>query len=286
MRQLTISKSITARNEISLDKYLAEISRHSLISVEEETLLARKIREGDNDALCMLVKANLRFVVSVAKQYQHLGLSLPDLVNEGNLGLMKAAGRFDETRGFKFISYAVWWIRQSIIQAIAEQSRLIRLPMNKIGILNKIKKVSSILEQELERNASSEEIAIKLDLSNEEVNAAQEVSGYHVSFDTPFSDQDGTLIDLMYDPENPLPDNSLFASSLSIEIRRALAKLSEKEAEVIILFYGIGIPHAFTLNEIGERFELTAERVRQIKEKALFKLRGNRRNRQLQTYLG
>ena len=287
MRQLKIVKSITNRESASLDRYLVEIGKHELITSEEEVILAKKIREGDQNALERLTIANLRFVVSVAKQYQSQGLSLPDLINEGNLGLVKAAKRFDETRGFKFISYAVWWIRQSILQAIAEQSRVIRLPLNKIGTLNKIKKAKSLLEQELEREASDEEIAFMLDLSIEEVKTAISVSNRHVSTDSPFSgNQDLGLMDVIYDPENPMPDNLLMESSLGTEIKRALSTLTQRESEIIILFYGIGIKQCLTLEEIGEKYDLTRERVRQIKEKAIRRLRSASRSKILKSYLG
>lgn len=287
MRQLKITKSITNRDSASLDRYLGEIGRHELISSEEEVILAKKIREGDQSALERLTVANLRFVVSVAKQYQSQGLSLPDLINEGNLGLVKAAKRFDETRGFKFISYAVWWIRQSILQAIAEQSRVIRLPLNKIGSLNKIRKARVILEQQLEREASVEEIADVLQISQEEVKVAISVSNRHISTDSPFANnEDMGLMDVVYDPENPMPDNVLMTSSLSTEIKRALSTLTQRESDIVILFYGIGSSHGLTLEEIGEKYDLTRERVRQIKEKAIRRLRSASRSKILKTYLG
>jgi RNA polymerase primary sigma factor len=287
MRQLKITKSITNRESASLDKYLSEIGKHELITAEEETILAQKIRAGDEAALERLTVANLRFVVSVAKQYQNNGLTLPDLINEGNLGLIKAAKRFDETRGFKFISYAVWWIRQSIMQAVAEQSRVIRLPLNKIGSLNKIRKALVILEQKLEREASLEEIAEALEMSQEEVSVTLSVANKHVSADAAFaSNEDMSLMDVLFDPTNPQPDNVLMTASLSIEIKRALATLTERESEVISLFYGIGLKNGLTLEEIGEKYNLTRERVRQIKEKAIRRLRNASKNKILKTYLG
>ena len=288
MRQLTISKSITNRDSASLDRYLAEIARYSLITAEEEVILAQKIREGDQVALERLTIANLRFVVSVAKQYQNHGLSLADLINEGNVGLIKAAKRFDETRGFKFISYAVWWIRQSIIQAVAEQARVIRLPLNKIGSLNKIKKALVVLEQKLEREASTAEIAEALDIPEDEVKVSLSVAGKHVSTDAPFANsEDGMgLMDVLSNPDEPQPDNELMASSLSTEIKRALSTLTDRESDVITLFYGIGLSHGFTLEEIGEKYGLTRERVRQIKEKAIRRLKNVSRSKILKTYLG
>jgi RNA polymerase primary sigma factor len=287
MRQLKISKSITNRESNSVDKYLGEIGKHDLITAEEEVILAQKIRDGDQAALERLTTANLRFVVSVAKQYQNNGLSLGDLINEGNLGLIKAALRFDETRGFKFISYAVWWIRQSIMQAIAEQSRVIRLPLNKIGLLNKIKKAKSILDQKLEREASVEEIAELVEATEDEIRIALSSSTRTVSTDAPFSNnEDTTLTDVLFNPDNPQPDTDLMASSLSTEIKRALATLTDREKEVITLFYGIGLNHGFTLEEIGERYDLTRERVRQIKEKAIRRLKNASRSKILRTYLG
>ncbi len=287
MRQLKISKSITNRESASLDKYLADISRHELITAEEEAILAQKIRAGDQAALEKLTIANLRFVVSVAKQYQNHGLSLPDLINEGNLGLIKAARRFDETRGFKFISYAVWWIRQSIMQAVAEQSRVIRLPLNKIGSLNKIKKTLVILEQKLEREASVEEIAEALEMSEDEIRVTLSVSNRHVSTDASFANsEDISLLDVLYNPADPMPDNVLMSNSLSIEITRALATLTERESNIVTLFYGIGFKHALTLEEIGEKYNITRERVRQIKEKAIRRLRSASKSKILKTYLG
>ncbi|MBC7865443.1 MAG: RNA polymerase sigma factor RpoD/SigA [Bacteroidia bacterium] len=287
MRQLKINKSITNRESASLDKYLSDIGKHELISAEEEAVLAQKIREGDLAALERLTIANLRFVVSVAKQYQNQGLSLPDLINEGNMGLIKAAKRFDETRGFKFISYAVWWIRQCIMQAVAEQSRIIRLPLNKVGLLNKIKKASSALEQDLEREASIAEISTLLEVSEEEIRITLSVSNRHVSADATFSqNEDMTLMDLLHNPDEPAPDNKMIASSLHTEVKRALASLTPRESEIVTLFYGIGFNHAFTLEEIGRKYDLTRERVRQIKEKAIRRLRNVSRSKILRTYLG
>jgi len=287
MRQLKISKSITNRDSTSIDKYLADISKHEMVTAEEETVLAKKIRDGDEEALNRLVVANLRFVVSVAKQYQNQGLSLSDLINEGNVGLVKAAKRFDETRGFKFISYAVWWIRQCIIQAVAVNSRVIRLPLNKVGALNKIKKAGGLLEQRLEREASPAEIAEILEMSESEVKIAMSSTNRHLSTDSPFSSaEDMTLMDVLVDESSPQPDQLLMASSLSIEIKRALSGLSEKEAGVVILFYGIGLEHPYTLEEIAERYEITRERVRQIKDKAIRRLRVGSRSKVLKTYLG
>ena len=287
MRQLKITKSITNRESQSLEKYLQEIGREELISAEEEVILARKIRDGDQRALDRLTKANLRFVVSVAKQYQNQGLSLPDLINEGNLGLIKAAKRFDETRGFKFISYAVWWIRQSILQALAEQSRIVRLPLNQVGSLNKISKAYSKLEQEFEREPSVEELAAVLELPIEKVADTQRVSGKHVSMDAPFvQGEDNSLIDVLENTDSPRADNLLIAESLAKEIDRSLNTLTEREREVIKLFFGIGMNHGLTLEEIGAKFDLTRERVRQIKEKAIRRLRHKSRSRLLKAYLG
>lgn len=287
MRQLKITKSITNRESASLDKYLSDISRLDMISVEEESVLAQKIRAGDTDALNRLATANLRFVVSVAKQFQNHGLSLPDLINEGNLGLIKAAGRFDETRGFKFISYAVWWIRQSIMQAIAEQSRIVRLPLNKINALNKIRKTVMILEQSLEREASPLEIAEKLDMSEAEIRVTLSVSNRHVSTDAGFANtEEMSLMDVLFDPTNPQPDNVLMSESLNTEIGRALSTLTKKESDILELFYGIGNTTTFTLEEIGERYGITRERVRQIKEKAIRRLRSGSKSKMLKTYLG
>jgi RNA polymerase primary sigma factor len=287
MRQLKISKSITTRDSASLDKYLAEIGKHELITADEEITLTKKIRDGDEAALDKLVIANLRFVVSVAKQYQHQGLSLTDLINEGNLGLIKAAKRFDETRGFKFISYAVWWIRQAILQAVAEQSRVIRLPLNKIGALNKIKHAGALLEQDLERPVSANEIAEALGMSESEVTLTMIASNTHVSTDSNFSGKDDlTLLDVIYDPADERPDHGLIASSLMTEIGRVLETLTEREREIVTLFYGIGIGSSYSLSEIGEKFDLTRERVRQIKEKAIRKLKNTSRSKLLKNYLG
>lgn len=282
-----VSSGISTRESQSLDRYLQEIGKLSLITADEEVILARKIQAGDQRALEKLTKANLRFVVSVAKQYQNQGLSLGDLINEGNLGLIKAAKRFDETRGFKFISYAVWWIRQSILQALAEQSRVVRLPLNKLGELSKINKNLSKLEQEYEREPSAAEMAESLDMSVGEVANIMKISGRHVSVDAPFAQgEENSLLDVLENEEIPNPDNELMSDSLKIEIERALSKQSKREAEVIKLYFGIGQEHSLTLEEIGERFDLTRERVRQIKEKALRKLRHNNRNLALRAYLG
>ncbi|HKC69820.1 MAG TPA: RNA polymerase sigma factor RpoD/SigA [Bacteroidia bacterium] len=287
MRQLKITKSITNRESASLDKYLQEIGREELITAEEEVQLAKKIRDGDQNALEKLTRANLRFVVSVAKQYQNQGLSLPDLINEGNLGLIKAAKRFDETRGFKFISYAVWWIRQSILQALAEQSRIVRLPLNQVGSLNKINKAYSKLEQEFEREPSPEELAKILDLPEDKITDTMKVSGRHVSMDAPFQQgEEGSLVDVLINHDSPRADGQLMNESLSKEIDRALSTLTERERDVIKLFFGIGIPHGLTLEEIGAKFDLTRERVRQIKEKAVRRLRHSSRSKLLQQYLG
>ena len=287
MRQLKITKSITNRESASLDKYLQEIGREELITAEEEVQLAKKIRDGDQTALEKLTKANLRFVVSVSKQYQNQGLSLPDLINEGNLGLIKAAKRFDETRGFKFISYAVWWIRQSILQALAEQSRIVRLPLNQVGSLNKINKAYSKLEQEFEREPSPSELAHILDLPEDKIADTMKVSGRHVSMDAPFQQgEEGSLVDVLVNHDSPRADGQLMNESLSKEIDRALSTLTERERDVIKLFFGIGIPHGLTLEEIGAKFDLTRERVRQIKEKAVRRLRHSSRSKLLQQYLG
>ena len=287
MRQLKITKSITNRDAASLDKYLADISRLPLITSEEETILAQKIRAGDMDALEKLTLANLRFVVSVAKQYQNQGLSLPDLINEGNVGLIKAAKRFDETRGFKFISYGVWWIRQAIIQAVSEQSRVIRLPLNKIGALNKIKKAQSALEQKLERPASVGEIAEVLEMSEEEIGITMRASSWHISTDATLpGNEDQTIMELLSNPDAEKPDDVLMVSSLQFEVQRVLDTLTEREKNVIALFYGIGQTSSITLEEIGEKYDLTRERVRQIKEKAIRKLRLASKNKILKTYLG
>lgn len=287
MRQLKITKSITNRESASLDKYLQEIGREELITAEEEVHLAKKIKEGDQRALEKLTRANLRFVVSVAKQYQNQGLSLPDLINEGNLGLIKAAKRFDETRGFKFISYAVWWIRQSILQALAEQSRIVRLPLNQVGSLNKINKAYSKLEQEFEREPSAEELAEILDLPIDKVADTMKVSGRHVSMDAPFANgEESSLLDVLINHDSPKADSGLIMESLSKEIDRALSTLTERERDVVKLFFGIGMNHGLTLEEIGDKFDLTRERVRQIKEKAIRRLRHSSRSKLLQQYLG
>jgi len=286
MRQLKITKSITNRESASLDKYLQEIGKEELISVEEEVELAQRIKKGDRAALEKLTKANLRFVVSVAKQYQNQGLSLPDLINEGNLGLIKAAEKFDETRGFKFISYAVWWIRQSILQALAEQSRIVRLPLNQVGSLNKINKAFARFEQENERTPSPEELAEVLDLPKEKVADTLKVSGRHVSVDAPFVEgEDNSLLDVLTNMDSPIADKMLIDESLSKEIDRALTTLTERERDIIRYFFGIGCQE-MTLEEIGEKFGLTRERVRQIKEKAIRRLRHTSRSKLLKGYLG
>lgn len=286
MRQLKITKSITNRENASLDKYLQEIGREDLITVEEEVELAQRIRKGDQKALEKLTRANLRFVVSVAKQYQNQGLSLPDLIDEGNLGLIKAAEKFDETRGFKFISYAVWWIRQSILQALAEQSRIVRLPLNQIGSLNKIKKALAKFEQENEREPSPEELSDKLDIPIEKVADTMKISGRHTSIDAPFVEgEDNSLLDVLVNDDSPIADNTLMHESLRKEIDRALSTLTERESEIIKMFFGIGCQE-MTLEEIGDKFGLTRERVRQIKEKAIRKLRQSNKSRLLKGYLG
>ena len=286
MRQLKITKSITNRESASLDKYLQEIGKEDLITVEEEVELAQRIRKGDQKALEKLTRANLRFVVSVAKQYQNQGLSLPDLINEGNLGLIKAAEKFDETRGFKFISYAVWWIRQSILQALAEQSRIVRLPLNQVGSLNKINKAFSRFEQENERRPSPEELADSLDLPAEKVADTLRVSGRHISVDAPFVEgEDNSLLDVLVNDDSPIADRTLINESLSTEVERALSTLTERERDIIKLFFGIN-SQEMTLEEIGEKFGLTRERVRQIKEKAIRRLRHSSRSKLLKTYLG
>ena len=286
MRQLKITKSITNRESASLDKYLQEIGREDLISVEEEVELAGRIRNGDRAALEKLTKSNLRFVVSVAKQYQNQGLSLPDLINEGNLGLIKAAEKFDETRGFKFISYAVWWIRQSILQALAEQSRIVRLPLNQVGSMNKINKALQRFEQEHERRPSAEELAEALDMPVEKIAETLKMSGRHVSVDAPFVEgEDNSLIDVMVNEDSPNADRGLINESLSTEISRALATLTPREADILRKFFGIGMPEK-TLEEIGDELHLTRERVRQIKEKAIRKLNSGQRSHILQNYLG
>jgi len=287
MRQLKISKSITNRETASLDKYLQEIGREELITADEEVSLAQRIKAGDQLALEKLTKANLRFVVSVAKQYQNQGLSLPDLINEGNLGLIKAAQRFDETRGFKFISYAVWWIRQSILQALAEQSRIVRLPLNQVGSLNKIKKASSKLEQRYERTPSSDEIAEQLEVPEYKISKAMKISSRHVSMDAPLViGEETSMLDVFVSNDGPVTDSILMHESLSTEIERSLATLSKKERDVVNLFYGIGMAHGLTLEEIGIKFGLTRERVRQIKEKAIRRLKHNSRSKLLKAYLG
>jgi RNA polymerase primary sigma factor len=287
MRQLKIIKSITNRETASLDKYLQDIGKEELISADEEVLLAQRIRQGDQKALDKLCKANLRFVVSVAKQYQNQGLSLPDLINEGNLGLIKAAQRFDETRGFKFISYAVWWIRQSILQALAEQSRIVRLPLNQVGSLNKIKKESSRLEQKYERTPSSDEIADSLEIPGYKIDAALKISTRYISMDAPLSeDEDMKFIDVFIDEDTPVTDAGLMRESLAREIQRSLSTLTEKERDVVNLYYGIGMNHGLTLEEIGAKFDLTRERVRQIKEKAIRRLKHTSRSKLLKSYLG
>ncbi len=286
MRQLKISKSITNRESESLDKYLQEIGKEELVSVEEEVELAQRIRKGDQKALERLTKANLRFVVSVAKQYQNQGLSLADLINEGNLGLIKAAEKFDETRGFKFISYAVWWIRQSILQALAEQSRIVRLPLNQVGAAGKINRILSKFEQENERRPSVDEISEQLDLPREKVDEAMSVSGHHVSVDAPFVDGDeNSLLDVLINDDSPMADKELVDESLKREIRSALKHLNERERNIIEAFFGINQPE-LTLEEIGQKYGLTRERVRQIKEKAIRQLRDNSKNKILKTYLG
>jgi len=286
MRQLKITKSITNRESASLDKYLQEIGKEELISVEEEVELAQRIKRGDRVALEKLTKANLRFVVSVAKQYQNQGLSLPDLINEGNLGLIKAAEKFDETRGFKFISYAVWWIRQSILQALAEQSRIVRLPLNQVGSLNKINKAFAKFEQEFERTPSAEELAEVLELPKEKITDTLKVSGRHVSVDAPFIEgEDNSLLDVLTNSDSPIADKLLMDESLSKEIYRSLATLTERERDIIRYFFGIGCQE-MTLEEIGEQFGLTRERVRQIKEKAIRRLRQVSRSKLLKGYLG
>ncbi|MBK8053531.1 MAG: sigma-70 family RNA polymerase sigma factor [Saprospiraceae bacterium] len=288
MRQLKITKSITNRESQSLEKYLQEIGKVDLLTPEEEVDLAQKIKEGDQEALERLTKANLRFVVSVAKQYQNQGLSLSDLINEGNLGLIKAAQRFDETRGFKFISYAVWWIRQSILQALAEQSRIVRLPLNKVGSLNKINRAFSELEQEFEREPSPEELAELLEIPTEEVETTLGVAARHVSMDAPFIDgEDNSLLDVLENNSTPDTDSALeYKESLRREIERSLNTLTDRQADVIKLYFGIGIEHPMSLEDIGDKFGLTRERVRQIKDKAINKLRSVNRSKLLKNYLG
>ncbi len=288
MRQLKITKSITNRESQSLEKYLQEIGKVELITPEEEVKLATLIKQGDQKALDRLTKANLRFVVSVAKQYQNQGLSLPDLINEGNLGLIKAAQRFDETRGFKFISYAVWWIRQSILQALAEQSRIVRLPLNKVGLTNRIQKAYSALEQQFEREPSAEELAEVLEMDLEEVSATLGINARHVSMDTTLSEgEDNTLLDVLENPNAEKTDAELdHKESLKTEIDRSLKTLTERQKEVICYFFGIGVDHPMSLEDIGEKFNLTRERVRQIKDKAITKLKTSTRTKLLRTYLG
>jgi len=287
MRQLKITKSITNRETASLDKYLQDIGKEELITAEEEVELAKKIKSGDHIALEKLTKANLRFVVSVAKQYQNQGLSLPDLINEGNLGLIKAAKRFDETRGFKFISYAVWWIRQSILQALAEQSRLVRLPLNQVGSLNKIKKATSRLEQIFERAPSVDEIAELMELPEYKVDKAMKITTRYVSVDAPLNQEEDTkFLDVFISDDVPKTDSDLMRESLNKEIQRSLATLTDKERDVINLYYGIGMAHGLTLEEIGAKFDLTRERVRQIKEKAIRRLKHTSRSKLLKAYLG
>ena len=287
MRQLKITKQVTNRETASLDKYLQEIGKVDLISADEEVELAQRIKAGDKIALERLTKANLRFVVSVAKQYQNQGLTLPDLINEGNMGLIKAAQRFDETRGFKFISYAVWWIRQSILQALAEQSRIVRLPLNKIGSINKINKTYAYLEQTHERVPSAEEIAKELDMSVNDVKESMKNSGRHISMDAPLVEgEDSNLYDVLRSGESPNPDKELMHESLKTEIERALETLTPREADVIRLYFGLGENYPMTIEEIGETFELTRERVRQIKEKAIRRLKHTSRSKILKTYLG
>jgi len=287
MRQLKITKQVTNRETASLDKYLQEIGKVDLITAEEEVELAQKVKQGNQLALEKLTKANLRFVVSVAKQYQNQGLTLPDLINEWNLGLIKAAQRFDETRGFKFISYAVWWIRQSILQALAEQSRIVRLPLNKIGSINKINKTYAFLEQSHERPPSAEEIANELDMTINDVKESMKNSGRHVSMDAPLVEgEDSNLYDVLRSGESPNPDKDLLHESLRTEIERALETLTPREADVIKLYFGLGNHHPMTLEEIGETFDLTRERVRQIKEKAIRRLKHTSRSKILKTYLG
>lgn len=284
---MKITKQFTNRESQSLDRYLQEIGKVDLLSANEEVDLAKKIKKGDQIALEKLVKSNLRFVVSVAKQYQNQGLSLGDLINEGNLGLIKAANRFDETRGFKFISYAVWWIRQSILQALAEQSRIVRLPLNRVGALNKIGKAYSNLEQEFEREPNASELASELDMDISDVSDALKIGSRHISVDAPFqSGEENRLLDILEDSEEPSPDFSLMSDSLRCEIKRALSSLTEREAEVVKLYYGFEKDNALTLEEIGEKFNLTRERVRQIKEKAIRRLRHTTRSKNLRSYLG
>ncbi len=287
MRQLKISKQITNRESQSLDKYLQEIGRVDLLTADEEVELAKRIKDGDQLALEKLTKANLRFVVSVAKQYQNQGLTLGDLINEGNLGLIKAAQRFDETRGFKFISYAVWWIRQSILQALAEQSRIVRLPLNRVGSLNKISKTFSELEQKYEREPSPDEMAEFLEITTSEVLDTMKISGRHISVDAPFANgEENSLLDVLENETEVTPDNTLMTDSLRREVQRALSTLTQREADVVALYFGLNGEQPFTLEEIGEKFALTRERVRQIKEKAIRRLRHTSRSKSLKPYLG
>ena len=287
MRQLKIIKQVTNREALSVDKYLHEISKEELLTAEQEVELARKIKKGDEQAMEKLIRANLRFVVSVAKQYQNQGLSLPDLINEGNLGLIKAAKRFDETRGFKFISYAVWWIRQSILQALAEQARIVRLPLNKIGSINKINKALAELEQKHEREPSINEIAKTLEVAPEEIKEAFKNSSKPLSMDAPLNEEEeDSMYEVMESSENPTPDETLLNESLNREIERALSSLTEREAKIVRLYYGLNNKHPFTLEEIGEKINLTRERVRQIKEKAIKRLKHATRNKILKSYLG
>jgi len=287
MRQLKITKQVTNRDTLSLDKYLQEIGKVDLISPEEEVILARRIKSGDSEALTKLVKANLRFVVSVAKQYQNQGMSLSDLINEGNFGLMKAAQRFDETRGFKFISYAVWWIRQAILQAQAEQARIVRLPVNRIGSINRINRAFAKLEQEYEREPSSQEVTDSLEMMADDVKEALKTNGRTLSMDAPISsEEENSMYDVMQNPDTPSPDKNLINESLAYEIERALSTLSPREAKVLKLYFGLGMKHPFTLEEIGEELELTRERVRQIKEKAIKRIQFTTRCKILKSYLG
>ncbi len=287
MRQLKITKQVTNRETASLDKYLQEIGKVELITAEEEVALAQRIKQGDRAALEKLTKANLRFVVSVSKQYQNQGLSLPDLINEGNLGLIKAAQRFDETRGFKFISYAVWWIRQSILQALAEQSRIVRLPLNKIGSINKINKAYAKLEQEYEREPNAEEIAELLEVTETEVKESMKNAGRHVSMDAPLiQDEENNMYDVLRSEEAITPETELLYESLRKEIDRAISTLTQRESDVVKLYFGLNGSHPMTLEEIGEKFDLTRERVRQIKEKAIRRLKHNSRSKILKSYLG
>ena len=287
MRQLKITKQVTNRETASLDKYLQEIGKVELITADEEVALAQRIKQGDRIALEKLTKANLRFVVSVSKQYQNQGLSLPDLINEGNLGLIKAAQRFDETRGFKFISYAVWWIRQSILQALAEQSRIVRLPLNKIGSINKINKAYAKLEQKHEREPKADEIASLLEITENEVKESMKNAGRHIPMDAPLvQDEDNNMYDVLKSDESSTPESQLLYESLKKEIERAISTLTPREADVIRLYFGLNSKHPLTLEEIGEKFELTRERVRQIKEKAIIRLKHTSRSKILKTYLG